>query len=200
MIKAIIFDAGGVLFKNKGEVVYTTLAKKLGIDKSEFDEASMKYFFDAQKGLISTKNMISNMARDLNLDETMLLKRWQETYAEVMILNEEALRLIDSLKKNGYVTALMTNTIELYSTINKSRNNFSKFYPIVMSWEVGARKPEEKIYKIMLDKLKLKPEECVFLDDREQNVISATNMGLKVILVKRITQLKKDLKKLGIKI
>jgi HAD superfamily hydrolase (TIGR01509 family) len=67
-----------------------------------------------------------------------------------------------------------------------------------MSFEVGSRKPEKKIFRVLLSKYHLKPAECVFIDDRDFNLVPAKEIGLKTILFKNPKQLEKDLRKIGV--
>ena len=52
----------------------------------------------------------------------------------------------------------------------------------VFSYLVGAIKPEPEIYQILIDKYRLIPENCIFIDDREANLASARNLGFQTIL------------------
>ena len=51
----------------------------------------------------------------------------------------------------------------------------------VISGDVGVRKPSDEIYKILLSKADANPEDCVFVDDRDKNLIPAQNLGMKVV-------------------
>ena len=54
-------------------------------------------------------------------------------------------------------------------------------------------KPNKEIFEFALNKIKLKPEECLFIDDRYNNIITAKKLGINTIQCKNLTQLKKDL-------
>ncbi|MFB9904044.1 HAD family hydrolase [Allokutzneria oryzae] len=53
---------------------------------------------------------------------------------------------------------------------------------VVISGEVGMRKPEERIYRLTADRLGLPPEQCLFLDDAQPNVDGAVNAGMRALL------------------
>ena len=70
-------------------------------------------------------------------------------------------------------------------------------------WEViGYRKsslckePSKKIYLEVLKKLKVKGDECVFIDNEERNIKTAKSLGMKTILFKSMRQLRKELREL----
>ena len=57
------------------------------------------------------------------------------------------------------------------------------FYKVYESYELGMRKPEERIYKHLLNDLEISPEECVFLDDLGVNLKTARRIGIHTIKV-----------------
>ena len=59
-------------------------------------------------------------------------------------------------------------------------------------------KPEEKIYRILLDRFHLNPEECVFIDDFEVNVKGARDVGMNAVLFTGPEEAKKALIDMGV--
>ena len=51
----------------------------------------------------------------------------------------------------------------------------------VVSWEEGCGKPSERFYRILFERYGLKPEECLFLDDRKDNTDAAGKLGMNAI-------------------
>lgn len=199
MIKAIIFDMGGVVLNAKIESGYALLAEKLNIKKEKFDEVKNRYIKDAQIGKISSDELLSKISEELNLDKKKLREYWEHAYLEVMLLDSEVIELVKKLKEKGYLVSMISNTIEIHSQLNRKRRVYEEFNPVVLSNEVGLIKPSEEIYKLMLDKIKLRASECVFIDDREEHLFPARKLGMHSILFKNIEQLKKELKGFGIK-
>jgi HAD superfamily hydrolase (TIGR01509 family) len=62
-----------------------------------------------------------------------------------------------------------------------------------ISGDLGLEKPNPKIYYAALKRLNAKPEECIFIDDKEKNCEAAIKLGIKSIVFKGTTQLKKEL-------
>ena len=188
----------GVVLNAKIETAYEILAKKLKVSKARFDAVKNKYLRDAQKGTITTEDFLNKISLELKIDKDKLRTFWEETYAKAMAINKEVMELVDMLKKKGYVTALITNTLKIHSLLNKKRCVYSKFSPVLLSNEVGIIKPEERIYQKMLELLHLRADECVFIDDREDHLAPAIKIGMKPILFKDSQQLKQELKQLKI--
>jgi 2-haloacid dehalogenase len=69
---------------------------------------------------------------------------------------------------------------------------------IVLSGEEKVCKPDPKIYKILLDRYQLCPEESIFIDDRQDNLETAQKLGIETILFKTAEQLRENLKKLRV--
>ena len=70
----------------------------------------------------------------------------------------------------------------------------------VFSCAEGTRKPEKEIYQILLTRLRVKPHETVFVDDRSDFVRGAENVGIHGILFQDINQLRSELNSLSVKI
>lgn len=73
-----------------------------------------------------------------------------------------------------------------------------KFDGVVVSGAEGLVKPDTRIYKLFCDRYSLAPENCVFMDDNESNVVSAHNFGMKAIHFKSPEQLREELIELGL--
>src|SRR3989344_7460906 len=86
MIKAIIFDMGGVVLNAKIESGYALLAEKLNIEKSKFDEVRNRYIKDAWIGKISGDELLTKISSELNLDKKKLREYWEKAYSDVMLL------------------------------------------------------------------------------------------------------------------
>ncbi|MEP9384174.1 HAD family phosphatase [Nocardioides sp. KR10-350] len=87
--------------------------------------------------------------------------------------------LAEELRAAGVRVALLSNSWG--NTYPRDRID-ALFDPIVISGEVGLRKPDPAIYDLVLDRLGLAAEECVFVDDAEPNVIGAREAGMHGLL------------------
>ena len=65
---------------------------------------------------------------------------------------------------------------------------------MIVSGEEGIKKPDPKIFQLLLDRFNLRPEETVFFDDHIENIIAAREMGIHGILFKNAEQAEQDLK------
>jgi putative hydrolase of the HAD superfamily len=91
-------------------------------------------------------------------------------------LETAMLDLVRSLRAAGLRTALLSNS---WGNGDYPRHLFPELFDVVViSCEVGMRKPEERIFRHTASLLDLAPEECVFIDDVQANVAAAEAIGL----------------------
>ena len=91
-------------------------------------------------------------------------------------LQTAMLDLVRSLRRAGLRTALLSNS---WGNDDYPRHLFPELFDVVViSSEVGMRKPEERIFRHAASLLGLEPRECVFIDDVQANVVAAEAIGL----------------------
>ena len=84
--------------------------------------------------------------------------------------------VIRTLRRSGFGTALLSNS---WGCEEYPRADFpGLFDTVVISGEVGMRKPEPEIFRLAAATLGLEPAECVFIDDVEANVAAAVGCGM----------------------
>ena len=92
------------------------------------------------------------------------------------VMEAPMLDLVRSLRQAGVRTALLSNS---WGAGDYPRHLFPELFDVVViSSEVGMRKPEERIFRHTAALLGLEPRECVFIDDMEANVAAAEAIGL----------------------
>lgn len=91
----------------------------------------------------------------------------------------EMYELLRDARGDGASTALLSNS---WGNCYPREHFDTAFDAVVISGEVGMRKPEHRIYLHTCERLGLRPEECVFIDDLEHNVRVAEELGMAGIL------------------
>jgi putative hydrolase of the HAD superfamily len=92
------------------------------------------------------------------------------------IVENTMLDLIRALRQAGLRTALLSNS---WGNDDYPRHLFPELFDVVViSAEVGMRKPEERIFRHTAELLGLEPDECVFIDDVAANIAAAEAIGL----------------------
>lgn len=203
MIKAVIFDLGSVLVKGPWKVAYRNIAKetKMSLEKSI---AIIQPIRDKWSGAkINEQQFWMEIERKIGKKLSLSFRKnlWYDTYLKKRRDVESVWKIAAKIKKNGYGIAILSNTTPPSVKANKISGRLKRlrdlgFNPIILSCEVKCRKPEPKIYKITLKRLKLKAKECVFIDDRIDNIRAAKKLGIKSIHFENPQQLRKDLVRL----
>ncbi len=197
-IKAIIFDIGGVVYLGK-QRANQYMQDRLGLNKSSWNRLVKPIWESLLIGAINEEIGMLNMAKNLGIKKEELRRLWIKAHKARFILNKPLLKLIKKLKKN-YKTAILSDqwTIPYKTLITKDVK--SGFDVMVFSHLLGIRKPQIKIYKETLRKLKLKSRECIFIDNVKWNLTPAKKLGINTILFKNNKQLVRDLRKFEVKI
>ena len=201
-MKTIIFDLGGVLVDWNPEYVY--------LNEFDGDRKKMNWFFDnictsdwneEQDGgkliKIATKERIKLFPEHEKLIK-MYYGRWEEMLNGEII---ESVNILKKLKSKNYKLIALTNwSFETFPVAIRRFDFLKLFDGIVVSGKIKMLKPFKDIYNYTINKYKLSPSECVFIDDRVSNVQGAINCGIKGIHFQSSKQLIIELKKLNIEI
>ncbi len=99
-------------------------------------------------------------------------------------LYDGVISVLSTLRKK-YKLALVSNCFVGLSDVLKALNLTRFFDCIVLSYEIGVKKPDKRIYLEALQRLKLRPEECVFVSDAINDLEGAREVGLKTILIRQ---------------
>ena len=183
MIKNIVFDFGDVFLNLDKEATLNQL-RTLGVTKFsikmievakqyEIGKISTQEFVDTFKlmfpaiSVIDFKNAWNAILKDFPLHRLYFLRK---------LVASKKYRIFLLSNTNSLHISWIQNTwgLDLYSEFKKC---FEKFY---LSHQIHLRKPNEDIYKFLLNENKLVPQETFFIDDTEENTITASTLGINV--------------------
>ena len=190
MIKAIIFDYGGVLsvegsLSSFGEIY----APKLGVDPEEFTRLIIDNWSKARINKMDSKMFWLNLSKFLKIDQ----KIFRKDFMEFSGFKHEVLDLIKKLK-NNYKLGLLSNHIEDWLEEIIAEHKLNEVFDIITtSYKTRIAKPDISIFKEIVEQLGVNPTECIYIDDLEKNIPPAKELGMKTILFKNFEQLKKEL-------
>lgn len=190
-IRHVIFDLGEVIIDLDIPGTVEKLSRLSGKTPAEVREiySSSETFLDYEKGLISDEEFRSGANRLLGTD--MSMEEFSAIWNGMLYrLPEERLQLLDRIRPD-YRTFLLSNTNALHleafnamvQTISPSRRMHDYVEYAYYSHLVNMRKPNEEIFRLVLEEQNLKPEETLFLDDNADNIIGASRLGIHAIRV-----------------
>lgn len=190
MIKAVLFDFGGVLSPG-GKSVRTTLAKTLGVDP-----AKLKYedLYDGfRRGTMSSQDFFAaiNVRYQTNITEDDFVAQ-----ADLFVKNQAVYDMAASLREHGITTGIASNINASIVPILKKQGYYDGFDPVLLSCEELTAKPSPEFYRLAVKRLGLKPQEVLFIDDQEKCLPPAREMGMHVIRADNEQQIVGDIKAL----
>ena len=185
MIKAFLFDYDGVITKGaENERIFGTLADNLGVTVEQTTEWLMEIWRSFLKGQLSEdqvwQHVESKYGQPVPQDKRDIWFTWEE-----LVPLDEMLNLVKELRKEGYITAVVSNIFASNRALIQEMGGYNEFDFVVLSSDIGFAKPEPEVFQAAVAKL---PEgtqlhEVVFLDDREKNAEAANEMGMLGIYV-----------------
>lgn len=196
-IKAVVFDIGGVLAVEKSVFsVHEEMAKKFNLDMDSWFDSIDSVYADSIEGQISEKDTLARMSRNLKTTPKKLERLFIKTYKKHFKQNKKLYKFAFKLKKQNYKIGILSDQWHVSKKALVPKKYTKEFNAVVASCDVGVRKPNKKIYKLIIKKLKLKPKHILFIDNREWNLIPAQKQGMKVLLYKNNKDLFKKLNNL----
>ena len=182
MIKNIIFDFGDIFINLDKPATIREFTKKFGaFDVTpEMDHINKEY----EKGLVTSKEFVDYYLRYFpTLSKEDIMNAWN---AILLDFPEYRLEFIEKLAaEKKYRLFLLSNTNDIHikyvektmlpERYQRFKKCFEQFY---LSHEINFRKPDSDIYEFVLNQNNLVPEESLFIDDTEENTISASKLGI----------------------
>ena len=196
MIKAVIFDWGGVLIENPASELMAYCASYLGTTSQKFTTTYLKYEKLFQKNQIAENELWRVICAKLKVEVPKIKSLWGKAVKSVFRENKDVTAIALKLKESGYKIGFLSNT-EIPTAKYFKKQSYNFFDVAVFSCFEGFVKPQQEIFEIILNKLKVKPEEAIF---RKEHVEGARRLGIQAILFKDAKHLMRDLKHLSIKL
>lgn len=179
----VIFDIGNVLV----DYDWAGYLRTFGYTQEIYERIADAVFRnedwqEGDIGRISTQEWLSlfiENAPDLELQIRDVFAGFEGTIVPLSY-TEEWLAHFRSL---GYRLYYLSNySFELYRKTREKLRFIDTFDGGIFSYEVKCIKPQEKIYRILLDRYQINPHESVFYDDRPENVETAIRLGIKGVV------------------
>lgn len=198
MVKNIIFDVGNVLveFRPIG------LMEDLGFPKDVIDELYNKVVMNAMwneldRGIQTEKEVIEDFKKLVPGLESYLDQFFFDT-TNLCFSYDYSADWLKSFQEKGYKTYILSNyPKDIWALHEKTQFTFMPYVNgKIVSGYVKMIKPDEEIYKCLLETYNLKPEECVFMDDRPANIETARKLGFNGIVFTSKEEAEKELEKL----
>ncbi|NLJ30700.1 MAG: HAD family phosphatase [Clostridiales bacterium] len=202
MIKNIVFDMGWVLLEYQPiDYIRRWISDETDAELVNSAMFRPKEWLQNDRGTIEPEEYLrfalSHLPKRLHADAAQIWEHWFEYMVPIPETNE----LARQLKGRGYRVYLLSN-------VSKKYRQFRGLIPCVpvldgefISADVHTIKPEPEIYRLFFDRYGLRPEECFFIDDREENIAAGEAFGMRGFCYRQdINGLKTALNQAGVEI
>jgi epoxide hydrolase-like predicted phosphatase len=184
-VNSFIFDFGGVLYRNPDVQWMRRWQKFLGLSGDPFVNAFLdspeesKLMKDMVLGKIS-EDEIWRMAAEQYHMAPAILNRIRKAIISKKRVNSDVVNFVKGLKPR-FKTAILSNASDSARQIFEQLGLDRVMDVIIISAEEGLAKPDERIYLLALERLGVRPDQAVFLDDRLDNIAAAQKLGMKAV-------------------
>ena len=201
MITTIFFDIGGVLLTDGwGHASRRAAAEKFGLDWDEYSERHEK---------VAHAIETNRLALERYLDRAIFYRPrsfTREEFSDFIFAQSQrkpdSFKIAEELAQSGrYFMATLNNEILELNVFRIEKFGLARYFSVFFSsCFLGLRKPDEAIYRMVLQITQRAPQECLFIDDREVNLECPRELGINTILFKDAAQLRTELIRYGIAI
>jgi 2-haloacid dehalogenase len=199
MIRAVVFDFGGVLIDWSPYYLYRKLLPGDEAVKAFLDEVGFTNFNPRLDCGLPFAEFVKEYSQKFPHHRALIEAyhtRWTECTGEAISGSVELLRKVSS---NGYPVYGLSNwSVESFQWIKNRFDFINDLDDYLLSGMVGQAKPGEELFKIFLNRIGRSAGECVFIDDSMANIETAQRLGFSVIHFQTPAQLAQTLSELGV--
>ena len=194
MIKAIIFDFGRVISGQKPLSLFRNYEDELGLEPGtiNFIMFDSEAWQDALVGRKTVEEFWHEIGPELGLNSVDEVDAFRHRYRADEEINQGVLKLIRRLHGN-YKLAVLSNSPPGLAQWLADWNVLHPFDVVFCSGDEGMAKPDPEAFELTLERLGLKPDEAVFVDDTRQHVEAAQELGLQGILFTTAEKLEEEI-------
>jgi len=182
MIKNIIFDIGNVILQFDVEEIISNFTRKESekqfIINNIINSPEWLQYSLIDTGFISREQAIEIVEDRTNHINDELIEKFWYRYNDYSFINDNVIDIIKELKEKDYKIYLLSNINS--HTYNHIKDNklFNLVDGYVFSYIEHQVKPYVGIYNTLLERYKLIPQECLFIDDNIKNIKTANELGI----------------------
>lgn len=182
MIKAIVFDYGGVITSGgSGDELAERLAAFLQIPFERAKELVFKPWPKFVKGEIDEdeywREIEQIQGQPVPPESRGIWNIWEHMHPR-----PEMVAFVKQLKREGYTVGLLSNVIPVTEKILREHGAYDAYQPCILSCDIGFAKPDVKMYEALLRQLPhMKPKEIIFIDDQQRCLDPAERLGIQTV-------------------
>ncbi len=182
MFKAVIFDFGNVLCGIDRESFVRKAAQytsKMSADELLRALWGTQLEFEFETGRFDSHEYFRRVQEMAGLGPSYSYEEFVEDYKRIIIPNPDGEKGLETAAKLGMRTFVLSNTSFLHASVifdNEILGTYPELY--ILSYKVGAMKPDPRIWLKLLEYARLDPADCLYIDDIEQYCQAARSLGM----------------------
>jgi HAD superfamily hydrolase (TIGR01509 family) len=195
MIRAVVFDLGGVYFTDGFRSAINKFHRRFGIPAKRLKKELVGGIGkDYCTGRISRRVFWKRFQKTFKLSSNYekLDGMWNECY----YINPDLRQMARKLKKGLRKGILSSTSRHRLAYLNKKYDFFKDFHYRQFSYRTKTTKSDEATFHLLAKKLKLQPQEILYIDDEQEHLRPARRAGLKTLQFRNNVQLERELRKL----
>lgn len=178
--KIVVFDYGEVISIDPAESDKREIVRIAGADPESFWSVYWRHRQKIDQATVTVREYWQLIARDLGLrwDESQLHRLWLADYRSWLAIDPSTLDVLIDLQQGGTRMALLSNAGLDFSSYYRHGLIGDFFDEVFTSGELGVLKPDAEIFHAMMRGLRASPDDIVFIDNREDNIVGAAAVGI----------------------
>lgn len=190
-MKQFVFDIGNVLVDFHPSVYFDQRMPNLSMKEV------CPLVFDAVWDCIDCGYLTCDQARKIHLHRYPQYRKQidliYDHWKEMMSLKEDTLLFLKAYHQQGHGVYILSNIgAESYAYLKEAYDFFHLVDGMVLSYQEQLLKPNPRIFQVLLTRYGLKPDDCVYFDDRKENVDTALSLGMQGIVFHSMDQAKDE--------
>jgi epoxide hydrolase-like predicted phosphatase len=196
-IRAVVFDIGGVLEITPDLGVTALWETRLGLPAGELDRRMHDAWAGGSIGTITEQGVHQAIRDHLGLDEQQLAAFMADLWRQYLgTANTELIEYARQLRPR-YRTGILSNSFVGAREREQAAYGFEDLVDeIIYSHEAGMSKPDPRIYALACARLRVRPQETVFLDDADRCLAGARDAGIHAVRYQNNAQAIEEIEKL----
>lgn len=188
-IRAVVFDIGGVLAITPDSGIFERWGDRLHLKTGEFSDQLERAWHGGDINERSEEDLRQSLIEVVGLDQTQADEFIGDFWEWYLGTPNVALIAYFASLRPTYQTAIISNSFTGARRREQERYGFEHMTDfIIYSHEVGLLKPDRRIYELTLNRLGVRPDEMIFVDDHPPNIVGANECGIHGILYEETSQ------------
>lgn len=184
MVKNIVFDIGNVLATFKPKDFLMDIFKDAKLADQFFEVFFTRLWHEYDQGLYTKEQMIQKGLQKMP-DQKEKIKNMMDIWTSYVVGIQKNIDLIHIYQKKGYKVYILSNIPEdSYIYLKEHYNFIDQVDGGIYSYQHKLIKPDVEAFEVLLDQYDLKANECIFIDDKKENIRAAERLGFYTIWLK----------------